>query len=86
MSQRELALRARTSPATVARIEKGRMEPTLDLLARLARAAGAELRVTVAAPDSDDVKARAQARKLNPEQRLRQNDHLSRLRAAARRA
>lgn len=39
------------SPSTIARIEKGRMEPTLDLLLRLAHAAGLELHVRVMPDD-----------------------------------
>lgn len=45
LSQRALAVRAGVSPSTVARIEKGRTEPTLDLLLRLVRACGLELRM-----------------------------------------
>src|SRR5258706_14233329 len=74
LSQREIAARANTTPATIARIEKGRMEPTLDLLARIARAAGTELRIEVGQRDADDLKARAQARALTLEQRPEHND------------
>lgn len=81
LSQRELASRARTTPATIARIEKGRMEPTLDLLERLARAAELDLRIRVEAADPDARKARSAARSLSPEQRLKENDRLTRLRA-----
>ncbi len=80
MTQRELAAAARTTPATVARIEKGRMEPTVALLARIARAGGFELGLVLRAPDPDERSARLRARKLTDEQRLRQNDRLSRLR------
>lgn len=77
MSQRALAAGAGVTPATVARIEKGRMEPTLDLLRRIVRAAGLELRAEVAAADPDERKAKLQAKRLTPEQRLEQNDALS---------
>jgi transcriptional regulator with XRE-family HTH domain len=80
-SQRRLAEEARTTPATIARIEKGRMEPSLELLERLARAAGLDIRMEVRPRDPDEAKARAQTRGLKPEQRLRRNDKLSRLHA-----
>jgi len=55
LSQRELAVRARVSPSTVARIERGRVEPTLDLMLRLVRACGLELRMRLAAEDPSAV-------------------------------
>ncbi len=82
MSQRALAAAAGVTPATIARIEKGRMEPTLDLLQRLARGAEIGLRLAISAADPDEAKAKRQAQTLTDEQRLRQNDHLSRLRIA----
>lgn len=45
MSVRRLAAAAQVSASTVHRIERGRMHPTVDLLERLAQAAGARLRV-----------------------------------------
>jgi transcriptional regulator with XRE-family HTH domain len=48
LSQRELAQRAGTSQAMVARIERGRQSPSLATLERLVRACGRELRVEVA--------------------------------------
>ena len=47
LSQRGLAARAGVAQSTVTRIEAGRMEPTLDMLERLAAAAGQTLTVTV---------------------------------------
>jgi transcriptional regulator with XRE-family HTH domain len=81
LSQRALAARAGVTPATIARIEKGRMQPTLALLERIARAAGFSLTVALEQPDPDERKARLAARALTVEQRLRQNDRLSALRA-----
>lgn len=52
LSQRGLAAAAGVSASTIARIEKGRMEPTLALLTRLIDACGFELRLSVAAPAS----------------------------------
>jgi transcriptional regulator with XRE-family HTH domain len=45
LSQRELAVRAGTSQATVSAYEAGRKQPTVAVLDRLLRATGAELRV-----------------------------------------
>jgi transcriptional regulator with XRE-family HTH domain len=47
ISQRALATKAGVSPSTVARIERGRMEPTFELLTRLVDACGCELRIRV---------------------------------------
>jgi transcriptional regulator with XRE-family HTH domain len=50
LSQRALAAATGVSPSTIARIEKGRMEPTVALLTRLVAACGLELRMSVAEP------------------------------------
>jgi len=47
LDQRALAARAGVSPSTVARVERGRMEPTLELLNRLVEACGYELRIRI---------------------------------------
>lgn len=75
LSQRALAAATGVSPSTIARIEKGRMEPTLALLTRLVEACGLELRTSVVEP-------RLPARHLAPlsvEDRLRENDGLAAL-------
>lgn len=76
-SQRRLAEAAGTTPATIARIEKGRMEPTVAMLTRLATAAGFELKLSLAEAERN----RSASEGLSLEDRLRQNDRLSRLRA-----
>ena len=48
LSQRELARRAGTSQAMVARIERGQQSPSLATLERLVRACGRELRIEAA--------------------------------------
>lgn len=40
LSQRQMARRARVAPSTVARVEKGRLAPSLDLLQRMLASAG----------------------------------------------
>ena len=63
LSQRELAQRAATSQAMVARIERGQQSPSLATLERLVRACGLELRVEAgdgeAAPPSGEAEARS---------------------------
>ncbi len=56
MSQRELADRAKTTQAAVARIEGGRTSPALNTLARLINAAGFDLHIELAArPQTDAI-------------------------------
>lgn len=54
LTQRQLAARAGVSPSTVARVERGRMEPTLDLLLRLVDACGLDLRMRLTEIDHAD--------------------------------
>jgi transcriptional regulator with XRE-family HTH domain len=75
LSQRALAATTGVSPSTIARIERGRMEPTLALLTRLVEACGLELRLSIAAPR---LAARDPSR-LSREDRLRENDGLAAL-------
>lgn len=74
LSQRALAAATGVSPSTIARIEKGRMEPTLALLTRLLDTCGLELRMSVVAP-----RLRAREPRLSVEERLRENDSLAAL-------
>ncbi|MGH3449770.1 MAG: helix-turn-helix domain-containing protein [Haloechinothrix sp.] len=53
LTQTQLAGRMGTTQSSIARIEGGGSLPTIDLLARLSRATGAQLRIT--APGIDDV-------------------------------
>lgn len=59
------------------------MEPTLDLMRHIAGAAGLEMVVAIRETDPDERKARLAARSLTDEERLRQNDNLSRLAASS---
>src|SRR3972149_4552502 len=54
LTQRELAARAGTSQAAVARYERRRTVPDLRTLARLVEACGLELRLSIAEPDRHD--------------------------------
>jgi transcriptional regulator with XRE-family HTH domain len=79
LSQRALAAATGVSPSTIARIEKGRMEPTVALLARLVDACGLELRLSLAPT------GKAPAEPLGVEDRLRENDRLAALHLIGRR-
>lgn len=68
LSQRELATRAGTSQATLSAYEAGRKSPTLETLARVVRAAGLDLRITLAPLDRDDEWLAAYEASLPPEQ------------------
>jgi transcriptional regulator with XRE-family HTH domain len=52
LTQRELARRAGTSQAMVARIERGQQSPSVATLERLVRACGLELRIETAGEDA----------------------------------
>jgi transcriptional regulator with XRE-family HTH domain len=85
LSQRELAARAETSQAAIAQYENGKRSPSLDTLARIIRAAGQDLRITVVPyDDHDDVMAAYEA-SLSPDARAAVARERARLRAAARR-
>ena len=74
VSQRALAARADISPSTVARIERGRMEPTFELLSRLVDACGQELRIRIT---DIDWAGRSDVDGLTFEQRLDELHHFT---------
>ncbi|MGQ0642941.1 MAG: helix-turn-helix domain-containing protein [Gemmatimonadaceae bacterium] len=97
LSQRELAARARTTQAAVARIEGGRTSPTLATIARLVTAAGFQLRVDLVQPERPDATIDAFKRdidrsllrenlKKTPEQRVRNLTALAHFAREAQRA
>ena len=65
LTQQELAGRAATSQAAISAYESGRRSPSVDTLARILAAAGFELRMRLAEPDTHDV-ARHKAEALLP--------------------
>ena len=71
LTQADLARRAGVPQSTVAKIERGRRDPSLSTLERLVRAAGLELRVQLAPRDDHDVQLIDLMLDLTPEQRLR---------------
>lgn len=72
LTQAELAERAGTTQSAVARWETGRARPSLETLARLARACGLELRVGFEEADSDSTSLIERNLALGPDQRLDQ--------------
>jgi len=54
LTQRELAERAGKAQSEIARIERGRQDPSLTTLQRLARAGGFDLRIQLAPHDDHD--------------------------------
>ena len=88
LTQRELALRARTAQSVVARIETGATSPSWETLARLLEAAGFALDAALRplAPELSHMLGDVQRiLRLTPEQRLLELRNASRFLAAARR-
>jgi len=67
LTQRELAVRAHTSPAAIANYETGKAEPRLSTLERVLAAAGMELRVGFAPMDPAQEALRVWEDGLSPE-------------------
>ena len=70
LTQAELARRAGVPQSTVAKIERGRRDPSLSTLERLVNAAGLELRVQLTPRDDHDLQLIDLMLDLTPEQRL----------------
>ena len=75
MSQVELARAAKTSQPAVSDYESGKRSPSVETLIRLLAAAGFELRMQLAAPDTHDA-SRKSAEKLLP--RVKVRGHINR--------
>ena len=70
LTQRQLAERAGKSQSEIARIERGRQDPSLTTLQRLARAAGFDLRIQLAPHDDHDEVLIRSMLSLAPKERL----------------
>lgn len=70
MSQMELARAAKTSQPAISAYESGKRSPSVETLTRLLAAAGFELRMQLATPDTHDV-SRKSAEKLLPKSHVR---------------
>jgi transcriptional regulator with XRE-family HTH domain len=75
LTQAELARRAGVPQSTVAKIERGRREPSLSTLERLVRAAGLELRIQLAPHDDHDLQLIDLMLDLTPDERLQSLEH-----------
>lgn len=82
LSQRALAERAGTAQSEVARIERGRRDPSLSTLERLVRAAGFDLRVDLVPHDEHDERLIQAMLSLTPTRRVAALEHESELFAA----
>ncbi len=89
LSQSELAARAGTSQASVSDIERGRRQPTVELLDRLVRSCDHTLQVAASkattAMDPDDLMLMRLNMMVSPAERLAQAARVLRLRGLARR-
>lgn len=70
ISQQELARRASRPQSTIAKIERGRRDPSLATLERLVAAAGFELRIRLEPRDDHDAQLILAMLELTPEERL----------------
>jgi len=85
LSQRALALRAKTSQPAIARYERGAATPSWDTLQRLMNACGRNVRLEAEiAPDPHDVELAARMLALTPLERLRALPRYARLQGMAR--
>lgn len=83
LSQRVLAQRARTAQSEIARIERGRQDPTFRTLERLVRAAGFDLKIQLVPHDDHDERLIEAMLALTPEERLETLEEQSSLFASA---
>ena len=70
LTQKELGGRAGVPQSTVARIESGARAPSTDLVERLVRAAGLEIRAGLGEPDPETASLLEQALRRTPAERL----------------
>jgi len=83
LSQRALADRADVSPSTIARIERGRLEPTLDLLLRLVDAADLQLRLVLEPDDGSERRHRERRAAMTVDERFTEAAAVASLRGIA---
>lgn len=86
LTQAELARRTGTTQSAIARIERGRTEPSLHRVRELVRACGLELLPTLAEPDEADLQLALANLRLSVDERVRQHQAASRFAAAGREA
>jgi transcriptional regulator with XRE-family HTH domain len=86
LTQRQLAAAAKVSQPTIARVESGAVQPTLEQVQRLVAACGLELRVSLVAADDGDWSVAQASLRLDPEARVRQHQAALRFARAGREA
>jgi transcriptional regulator with XRE-family HTH domain len=84
LSQRALGERAGKAQSEIARIERGRQDPTLTTLIRLVRAAGYDLKIQLVPHDDHDEQLIDAMLELTPAERLDRLEAASELFASAR--
>jgi transcriptional regulator with XRE-family HTH domain len=70
LTQRQLAERADKAQSEIAKIERGRRDPTFSTLERLVRAAGFDLRIQLVPHDDHSEQLIRAMRELSPDERL----------------
>ena len=85
LTQADLGRRAGVPQSTVARIESGARTPSTDLVERLVRAAGFEIRVSLGHPDPGTSSLFPQALRRTPAERLADAARAARFVLSARR-
>ena len=84
LSQRALAKRAGKAQSEIAKIERGRRDPTVSTLERLVRAAGFDLKIQFVPHDDHDERLIAYHLRLTPRQRLAGVDQFNEFISSAR--
>ncbi len=74
LTQQELAKRAATSQAAISAYESGRRSPSVDTLSRILAAAGFEVRMRLAEPDTHEASRAIAESLLSSEQVLAHNE------------
>jgi len=86
LTQVELARRVGTTQSAIARIERGRTEPTADRLGQLIRACGLDLQIRLAPIDDSDWSVARSNLALDVDSRVRQHQAALRFARAGRAA
>jgi transcriptional regulator with XRE-family HTH domain len=86
LTQRQLASRAGTTQASIARLEAGHVDAPLDRVVHLLRASGFDLDVRVVPSDDDAWALAQQSLALSPEQRIERVERMLEFHDAGRRA
>lgn len=86
LTQAQLAVRLGTTQSAIARLERGRSEPSFSNVAEAVRACGLELVPRLVAVDDADWSVASANLRLSPEERVRQHQRASRFALAGRQA